>query len=41
MKILVINMNSFTPFPKGSELIVSAPFRGGVSRENHFANQLN
>ena len=29
------------PDPKGSELIVSAPFRAGVIRENQFANWVN
>ena len=26
------------PAPKGSELIISAPFRGGVFRDNQFAD---
>ena len=29
------------PDPKGSELIVPAPFRAGVNRENQFAEWVN
>lgn len=36
--MFVLNINSFTLFPKRSELIVSAPFRAGVFRENQFVN---
>ena len=34
---LTIGQKFDYPGPKGSELIVPAPFRGGVNRDNQFA----
>jgi len=39
-KCFVLKINSFTP-SKRSELIVPAPFRAGVIRENQFAEWVN
>lgn len=36
-KVLLVKNQFINPNPKGSELILAAPFRVGVNRDNQFA----